>query len=577
MPRDSSDEPIVWPDNAVWLASYPRSGNTYLRSILWTCFGLQTGSIYANDLRGDLAVSQQAGHFEGAAHGQFSADFLRLPLIKTHGLPTDDRKAIYIVRNGRDCCRSMLEFLHAEGHRDLELDDIIAGQHEFGSWSDHFLAWAPEARPNTLFLRFEQLIGDFHETLQRLARFLEMRPLHATPPKPVAVHGPGPHWLSPGSTRSVAMTSAQEALFDRLHGHVMARLGYLAFPSRVQGRWANTEHGALTPFLLFTSIKPPADAEELSYLRDCIASWRAAGFTPVAVNGPSEVKKLQDLDVPVEFARLPKDGKPRIGAILQAVRDSSAPVAGIINSDCRMMADPLLAHRLVGRLDRTCVIAWRVDVGEGVKPAATSHGFDCYFFDTRYLPKDDRGFSIGDTWWDYWFPMACEMAGARLETLSIPVLTHRVHPLNWSQRNWEAGAERFWEALRHWKPTEPKPDSLFAALPGAWWKKKRLNAAEISSLSIITPQWFYDARPQRHAILPPEMADVESMAAMGGRALLEASDLALVQNLLNRSVPALRLMVAISRRVYTLVMRLRWHLKLRTRALGLLKMVTGKQ
>jgi len=59
--------------------------------------------------------------------------------------------------------------------------------------------------------------------------------------------------------------------------------------------------------------------------------------------------------------------------------------------------------------------------------------------------------------------------------------------------------------------------------------------------------------------------------------LLGASDLALVQNLLNRAVPPLRLMVAISRRVYTLIMRLRWHLKLRTRALGLLRMVTGKQ
>jgi hypothetical protein len=92
----------VWPDNIVWLASYPRSGNTYLRAILWTCFGLQTGSVYPDDLFGDSAVAQQVGHFEGTAHGQFSADFLRLPLVKTHEWPVDNRKAIYIVRNGRD-------------------------------------------------------------------------------------------------------------------------------------------------------------------------------------------------------------------------------------------------------------------------------------------------------------------------------------------------------------------------------------------------------------------------------------------------------------------------------------------
>jgi hypothetical protein len=229
MQRDSSgdQEAILWPANTVWLASYPRSGNTYLRSILWTCFGLQTGSIYPNDLRGDPDVSQLAGHFEGAAHGRFSADFLRLPLVKTHELPIDDRRAIYLVRDGRDCCRSLLEFLRADGYGEADLDAIIAGR-VFGSWSEHFLAWNPEARPNTLFLRFEQLTGDFQGVLDQLARFLEARPLCAVPPAPVAVRGSGPHWLSPGSTRHEAMTSAQEVLFDRLHGEVMARLGYSA-------------------------------------------------------------------------------------------------------------------------------------------------------------------------------------------------------------------------------------------------------------------------------------------------------------------------------------------------------------
>jgi hypothetical protein len=317
------------------------------------------------------------------------------------------------------------------------------------------------------------------------------------------------------------------------------------------------------PFPLFTSIKPPADADELSYLRDCIASWRAAGFTPVAVNGPGEVKKLQVLDLPIDFARLPIDGKPRIGAILQAVRDSGAPVAGIINSDCRMMADPLLAHRLAGRLDRTCVLAWRVDVGEGIKPAATSHGFDCYFFDARCLPEDDRGFSIGDTWWDYWFPVACEVAGARLETLAYPLLTHRVHPVAWSRRSWATGAQRFWTALQEWRPAEPGPDSLFSAIPPRWWNKPRLGAADVGRLSLITPKWFFEARPQRHPVLPPEMAAVETMAAMGGRALLEAADLTVTQNALKRLVPGLRIMMAMFRRLHALAMPLRWHLSLR--------------
>jgi len=169
---------VVWPDNMVWLASYPRSGNTYLRSILWTCFGLQTGSIYPNDL--SLDVAQHVGHFERAAHGLFPADFLQLPLVKTHEWPVDGRRAIYIVRNGRDSCCSLHQFLRASGY-DVDLDTIIAGQAYFGSWSSHFLAWDPQARPNTLFLRFEQLTKDFEGTLDQLAGFLEMPAPRRTP------------------------------------------------------------------------------------------------------------------------------------------------------------------------------------------------------------------------------------------------------------------------------------------------------------------------------------------------------------------------------------------------------------
>jgi hypothetical protein len=82
---------------------------------------------------------------------------------------------------------------------------------------------------------------------------------------------------------------------------------------------------AMTPrFPLFTSIGPPIDAAELAYLCDCLNSWRSSGFGPVAVNGPAENEALRQLDLPIEFAPLPADGKPRIGDLLSAVRERSA-------------------------------------------------------------------------------------------------------------------------------------------------------------------------------------------------------------------------------------------------------------
>jgi hypothetical protein len=215
------------------------------------------------------------------------------------------------------------------------------------------------------------------------------------------------------------------------------------------------------------------------------------------------------------------DGKPRIGALLSAIRDSGARFAGIINSDCKIMGYPGLASMIRDGLDCSCILAWRVDVGEGIKPAATSHGLDAYFFDTRFLPEDDIGFSIGDPWWDYWFPLACEVRGARLQTLAVPLLTHKVHPLNWQRRNWESGAHRFWTMLRSWRPDVAVPGSLFANIPEAWWSRTHLTASQVGSLSLIVPEWFYRERPQTIAILPAEMAAVETMLQLGGQALLD--------------------------------------------------------
>jgi Sulfotransferase domain len=519
---------VEWPDNTVWLASYPRSGNTYLRSILWTCFGLPTGSVYPDDLRGDLAVSQQVGHFEAAAHGQFSADFLRLPLVKTHERPFDDQKAIYIVRNGRDCCRSLLEFYRADGQRDVNLDDIIVGQHYFGSWSGHFRAWDPEARPNTLFLRFEELTQDFDGTLERLGKFLEMRPLHTVPPKLVPARGVGPHWLSPGSRPGRAMTSAQEALFDRLHGDVMGRLGYPTAPSQTNAR------AEISSFPLFTSIKPPTGERELSYLRKCLISWRAAGFNPISINGPAETEQLRGFDLPVAFHATAADGEPRIGAILDAIRASEARLAGIINSDCKIVNYPGLVANLKAQMDGAVVLARRVDLGLDFRPTTQHGGFDAFFFDTKVIPRDDCGFSIAEPWWDHWFPLACEMSGARLETLAVPLLTHIAHPAQRGDQTFIRAGRRFWGALQNWHSRGDMPESLLSKIPADLPFNSVPSWEQLSRLAVTTTAWLNEYRPQTISIMGPQASDVEMMLRFYGRAIAETetrlqSEIAILQ------------------------------------------------
>jgi len=91
------------------------------------------------------------------------------------------------------------------------------------------------------------------------------------------------------------------------------------------------------PICLFTSIRPPADTKAASYLRDCLRSWRAAGFDAVAVNGPAETEALRDLELPIEFAVTSTEGKPASAPFFR--RSGRADAASPASSTA--IADPL--------------------------------------------------------------------------------------------------------------------------------------------------------------------------------------------------------------------------------------------
>ena len=270
---------------------------------------------------------------------------------------------------------------------------------------------------------------------------------------------------------------------------------------------------------LFTSIRLPTDPEATSYLRDCLNSWRMAGFDAVAVNGPRETEALRCLDLPVEFAVTAADGKPRIGTILSSIRARGCRFAGIINSDCRIIGYPNVAAALQAGLERTAVLAWRIDVGPDLMPTTMRGGFDAYFFDTEVMPRDDCGFSIGDPWWDYWFPLACEMSGARVETLAVPLLTHKAHPANWNEQSFICSGYRFWTTFQGWHLRGAVPKSLLAQIPIGWRLDGTPSVDQLGHLCSIIPAWLHDSRPQKIAIMGPQAAEVEAVLRFYWRAM----------------------------------------------------------
>jgi hypothetical protein len=98
----------------VWLASYPRSGNTYFRILIHHLYGLKTYSIYD-----DLLLEKLDGTAETIGHERLPGDLEDLEqsesvyIVKTHNLPGDDRPAIQIVRDGRDALVSYTKFIQS--------------------------------------------------------------------------------------------------------------------------------------------------------------------------------------------------------------------------------------------------------------------------------------------------------------------------------------------------------------------------------------------------------------------------------------------------------------------------------
>jgi hypothetical protein len=144
----------------VWLASYPRSGNSLLQIILRETFGIQTHENYP-------PFSTASGEIIGVPDQYLDAQSLSKAavsdhtyFIKTHDPPQDHAKAIYIVRDGRSTVVSYCHFLKDFTAETKSLEDVVMGDCNFGSWTGHFEAWAQKPRPNTLLVHYEDMVRD---------------------------------------------------------------------------------------------------------------------------------------------------------------------------------------------------------------------------------------------------------------------------------------------------------------------------------------------------------------------------------------------------------------------------------
>jgi Sulfotransferase domain len=173
--------PLVWyrhnslKANDVFLGSYPRSGSTWLRFMLFeSLLGESSGFGNVNQAIPELKRRRWGlPLLPGAGR-----------LIKTHEIYHPEyRKAVYLVRDPRDVALSEYAYQTALGLESNDIDNylerFLSGRvNPFASWKAHVESWfsAPLTKEQLLVIRFENLRADTLKTITQIARFLGLTP-----------------------------------------------------------------------------------------------------------------------------------------------------------------------------------------------------------------------------------------------------------------------------------------------------------------------------------------------------------------------------------------------------------------
>jgi glycosyltransferase involved in cell wall biosynthesis len=153
----------------IWLASFPRSGNTFFRNVLYEVYGIPSSTFHKDPSR------------------PLDENYDKYPVVKTHLLPDQiipndpSIKSVYIIRDGRDALVSLAHHRKdiVEPGTDFYTNLLMAidapGGSYFGGWSENVRQWTARA---DIIIRYEDLIVDPLGQAERLRAIMDLPTPH---------------------------------------------------------------------------------------------------------------------------------------------------------------------------------------------------------------------------------------------------------------------------------------------------------------------------------------------------------------------------------------------------------------
>ncbi len=199
----------------IWLASYPKSGNTWMRAFLHNLLRDPASPMSIREIDSFTLGDSQANWYQQftdkkpidltledlaalrpKVHRAMMSAHPDSVFVKTHsymgeskGVPIITMEctagAIYIARNPLDVVISLAD------HFGVSIDDAIGiMEHEGGltaasetnvtefvnSWSTHVKSWTQVSHPGLLTVRYEDMLDHSVKTFTKVARFLGLKP-----------------------------------------------------------------------------------------------------------------------------------------------------------------------------------------------------------------------------------------------------------------------------------------------------------------------------------------------------------------------------------------------------------------
>jgi aryl sulfotransferase len=177
--------------NVIWIASYPKSGNTWVRFLACNLvYGLQDSAAGLNRLAPDIHELSAIP----AAPTALTFVKTHFPLSSALPLATNTAAAIYVVRDPADVMLSNFHYHQRSGTGQcggtgIEPSAHVLGQYvdeylaargdprwirsQMGTWDEHVRSWLDGSQPfPVLALRYEDLLADGLGGAQKLCTFL---------------------------------------------------------------------------------------------------------------------------------------------------------------------------------------------------------------------------------------------------------------------------------------------------------------------------------------------------------------------------------------------------------------------